>query len=165
MQLSSLGNMSPHEKLFGITNHHLRAFGCLCYTYTLKEGRTKFQPQVDPCVFLDYPYSQKAYKLYNLNTKKIIISRDDIFHEHHFPFHFKDKSPSTRFYLLVINNNHFTYYHTTFPPPPDSFPDNAPHTLHPSTPPLLITLTLTLPTTLTPTYPTPYPTFTSYFFY
>ncbi|KAK9750505.1 hypothetical protein RND81_02G201300 [Saponaria officinalis] len=38
------------------------------------------------CIFLGYPYGQKAYKLYDLTSHKVIISRDVVFHEHVFPY-------------------------------------------------------------------------------
>ena len=39
-----------------------------------------------PSVFLGYPFGVKGYKLLNLFTKKIFISKDVIFHETLFPF-------------------------------------------------------------------------------
>lgn len=38
------------------------------------------------CCFLGYNPGQKAYKLYDLTDKKIIMSRDVIFYESIFPF-------------------------------------------------------------------------------
>lgn len=49
MPLSTLNFISPYEKLFG-------------------------HPLTTPCIFLGYPFGQKAYKVYNLTTQKIIIS-------------------------------------------------------------------------------------------
>ena len=74
LPLTVLSNVSPYEKLFGHApnNTHQRAYGCLCYMSTLKQGRTKFDPRAEPCIFLGYPYAQKGYKVYNIRTKKTI---------------------------------------------------------------------------------------------
>ncbi|GAA0140934.1 transmembrane signal receptor [Lithospermum erythrorhizon] len=49
----------------------------------------KLAPRAHPAVFLGYPPNYKAYKLYDLIQKKIIISRDVIFRKHIFPLHNK----------------------------------------------------------------------------
>ena len=91
-----LKGLSPFYLLFGreTSYEHLRIFGSLCYASTLKAGRDKFQARAVPCIFLGYPFSQKAYKLLNLETHQIFTSRDVIFHEHVLPKHFKQ--PSTK---------------------------------------------------------------------
>ena len=68
LPLKSLQNISPYHKFFGKppNNTHLRAFGCLCYMSTLRQERTKFEARARPCVFLGYPYKQKAYKVYEI---------------------------------------------------------------------------------------------------
>ena len=90
-----LKNKSPYELLYGKlpTYHHLRAFGCLCYTTNLQPS-TKFSPRVRRCIFIGYPPNQKAYRVYDLNARQFFTSRDVVFHEHTFPFtiHTPEKS-------------------------------------------------------------------------
>ena len=92
-----LQNKSPIELVFHIkpSYDYLRVFGCLCYSSTISTQRDKFQPRSQACVLLGYPLATKGYKLLNLTSRKIFISRDVIFHESIFPFISLDSVYST----------------------------------------------------------------------
>ncbi|XP_062086085.1 uncharacterized protein LOC133792185 [Humulus lupulus] len=74
---------SPFEVLHNKTPtyNHLKAFGCLAYASTFK-----FSSRATSCVFLGYPMGMKGYKLLDLDTNRVFVSRDVQFHEHIFPY-------------------------------------------------------------------------------
>ena len=82
-----LSNKTPFELLWHKkpSYSHLKAFGCLYYASILSHNRTKFSPLATPCVFLGYSPGYKWYKLLDLSTNTVFISRDIIFHESAFP--------------------------------------------------------------------------------
>lgn len=82
-------------------NTNLKAFGCVAFISTIKQGRNKFSPRSNPSIFIGYPYGQKAYKLYDLVTHKVVISRDVIFYEKHFPYHFDKNIRMNKFFIPV----------------------------------------------------------------
>jgi hypothetical protein len=88
---AATGDSSPIELLTGIKpdRSHLRTLGCETYSYVPKRKK-KFQPKATRCVFLGYAVGVKAYRLWDIDAQKTIISRNVRFNETCFPF--KDKA-------------------------------------------------------------------------
>ena len=78
---------TPFERLYSkpLSHSHLRVFGCLAYATNVHVSH-KFGHRAITCIFIGYLVGQKAYKLFNLSTRKIFTSRDIHFHENHFPY-------------------------------------------------------------------------------
>nr|ABA93547.1 retrotransposon protein, putative, Ty1-copia subclass [Oryza sativa Japonica Group] len=57
---------------------YLRVFGCTAYAHV---DNGKLEPRANKCIFLGYPSSVKGYKLWCPETKKVVISRNIVFHE------------------------------------------------------------------------------------
>lgn len=97
--LQSIDNDTPYFRLFQSSTDftNLKAFDCLCFVFILPVHRTKFDAKASPCVFISYSVSHKGYKVLDLHTDKIFISRDVKFHEMHFSFHLDKKDDSSNF--------------------------------------------------------------------
>ncbi|XP_056695786.1 uncharacterized protein [Spinacia oleracea] len=64
----------------------LMVFGSLCFAYNTKVQKDKFDSRSRRCVFIGYPAGYKAFKLYDLDTHTVFVSRDVIFFETIFPY-------------------------------------------------------------------------------
>lgn len=80
---SAVDGMTPYEALTGekpvVSN--LRVFGCLVYAHIPKDERQKFDSKARRCVFLGYGTTTKAYRLFDIERRRVFHSRDVIFDE------------------------------------------------------------------------------------
>lgn len=83
-----LKDKSPYKLLTAkkVDYDGLKVFGCLAYYSSSPKQRHKFQPRSKPCVFIGYPAGYKGYKLLDLESNTIHISRNVTFHEAIFPY-------------------------------------------------------------------------------
>lgn len=79
----ALGRFSPKQIYSGKPPKlgHLKAFGCLVYVHIPKMGKDKLEPRALKGVNTEYNHAPKAYRIYNPQTKKIIITKDISFDE------------------------------------------------------------------------------------
>ncbi|CAL2266202.1 unnamed protein product [Prunus armeniaca] len=80
---SALDNTTPFEKFSGRkpSVKHLRVFGSLCYIHIPSQKRHKLEETGMKGVFLGYGICEKGYRIFNLETKRIELSRSVIFDE------------------------------------------------------------------------------------
>ncbi|KAJ9542625.1 hypothetical protein OSB04_029131 [Centaurea solstitialis] len=81
-------NKTPFELIWNREPDYdlLKVFGCLVYFKNTNTKGDKFEEKGKPGVFLGYPPGTKGYKIFDLETRKLIVSRDVNFHEENFPF-------------------------------------------------------------------------------
>ncbi|KAG7554602.1 Retrotransposon Copia-like N-terminal [Arabidopsis suecica] len=105
-----LSNKTPFEVLTGKAPAYdqLRTFGCLCYGSTSPKQRTKFQERSKACVFLGYPAGYKGYRLMDLESNKVFISRNVIFHEDVFPLAKDKKSDHSLDFFTPMSSGKLT---------------------------------------------------------
>jgi hypothetical protein len=64
---------------------HLKVFGCNAYIHTQKEDReNKFSAKAKPGIFLGYSNEKIGYRIFNLESKSVEVSRDIQFDENKF---------------------------------------------------------------------------------
>lgn len=82
-----LNNKCPYEMLYAepVDYTLLRSFSCLTFATNPVRSGDKMVARGIPCVFVGYPPNQKGYRLLDLKTKQIFVSRDVKFHENIFP--------------------------------------------------------------------------------
>lgn len=133
----------------------LRYFGCLCYAINIIPHKDKFDHRAIKCVFLGFNVGQKAYKLYDIQSKKIIVSREVTFYENIFPYYSIHESTPL---LLVSSADDFleldVYPSSTHDIPTTSSPSQheSPVTVDSDHAPLIQSLRRSTRTRLKPTW-------------
>ncbi|GJZ85142.1 ribonuclease H-like domain-containing protein [Tanacetum coccineum] len=72
-----LNGKSPYDLVYNKPHSlkHLRSFGCLAYA-TVLNSPDKFSCRFEKCVLVGYSNFKKGYKLWSLDNKQIVYSRD-----------------------------------------------------------------------------------------
>jgi hypothetical protein len=80
----SLQNKTPFEAWHGMKPNvsHLKVFGCIARVKLVGPGLTKLVDRSKKMVFLGYESRTKGYRLLDLETNKMVVSRDVIFEEY-----------------------------------------------------------------------------------
>ena len=64
-----------------VSYSHLKVFGCKAFVHVPKEQTLKLVRKSTPCIFVGYGDAKFGYKLWDPKEKKMIKSRDVVFHE------------------------------------------------------------------------------------
>ncbi|KAI5322324.1 hypothetical protein L3X38_031396 [Prunus dulcis] len=80
---TSVTDKTPFEAFTGRKPcvKHLRVFGSICYSHIPSNLRQKFDDKACKGIFMGYGSCEKGYRIYNLQTEKIILSRSVVFDE------------------------------------------------------------------------------------
>lgn len=93
----AIAQHTPLYLLYGIHPQydHLRVFGCLCFPNTYATMDNKLWPRSTRCIFLGYLLEHKGYRCYDLDTRRVIVSRHIILMKQF--FHTRPLLPGTKF--------------------------------------------------------------------
>lgn len=64
----------------------VRVFGCDGYVNLMKNERSKIEPKAIRTIYIGPDEDRKGHRMFNTETKRVIISRDVVFHEDSFSF-------------------------------------------------------------------------------
>lgn len=97
----ALVNKTPYEAWFGVKPSvgHIRIFGSICFYQVPKPKRSKLDCKAQKGIFIGYGTSTKGYRIFCLQTEKIIVSRDVKFDEAAF-FDWKNLNPLQHDFFL-----------------------------------------------------------------
>ena len=158
---SALLDKTPYEAWHGVkpTYMHLRTFGCLAYAHThqatrdKKGGLGKLGAQATRCAMLGYAETSKAYRLWDFQKKKVVIS---------FHVAFEERVPAFPTVSTAANAASIAAWEDVLPPVlaadlSDADDDDA--VMPPLIPPPGPTSVIQLPATVPPSHAVPVPTF------
>lgn len=82
-QTRALPNKTPYEAWFDVKPaiNHLRVFGCICYSKVPDAKRGKLDEKSLVAVHLGYSQVSKGYRVLDVKTRKVFVSRDVKFDE------------------------------------------------------------------------------------
>ena len=60
---------------------HFRIFGSLTYSHVPSKKRTKLDPTTEKGIFVGYDETSKAFRIYLLSQRKVVVRRDVKFEE------------------------------------------------------------------------------------
>ncbi|KAH0973974.1 hypothetical protein GBA52_015873 [Prunus armeniaca] len=69
----------------------LRLFGCSAYAHNPSDERSKLKPKSTHCIFLGFEKVVKGFKLWDINNRKKVVSRDVVFDETTMPLNKVEK--------------------------------------------------------------------------
>lgn len=74
----ALQSKSAYEPWYGSKPSvtHLKVFGCICFAKIHNEKRTKLDPKSQVTIHLCFNDTSKWYKLYNVDSRKVIVCKD-----------------------------------------------------------------------------------------
>ena len=99
------GGKTPLELFSGqkLDLGHLRTFGCIAYAHLEAQKRDKLDSKAIKCLFIGYSDERKAYRLYNIESGRVLESRDVIFDENTF---LDDLGASETSEIIEIDHDH-----------------------------------------------------------
>ena len=79
----SVVNKTPYEAWYGKPPpiHLFHVFGCVAHVKDVRPNLKKLDDRSTPMVFVGYEPSSKAYRVFNLASNRVVITRDVIFDE------------------------------------------------------------------------------------
>ena len=85
---AKIAHKTPFEIVYNTkpSVKHMRVFGCQTFILTPREKRRKWDPKARAGIFMGYEEVSKAYRVYDIEAKKVVISRDVNFDESAFGF-------------------------------------------------------------------------------
>ena len=80
----ALKNKTPYEAWYSYkpSFNFLKVFDCVCFSHIPQVKHVKLDKKSEPGIFVGYSSTSKAYKVYQPQTGKLIVSKDVFFNEY-----------------------------------------------------------------------------------